>query len=146
MEYVAAVATSYVPESAGCRPGLRCGRLYARRGCRMADGFARGWAAACGADTNRLSISIFSAGAACGSFGRHLRSAETDTDDGSMDVFCGGGARCSDGAASDYALGSALSDTYFVDWRCARSADLASGPSRSGAARRIDVGHCSKRH
>jgi MFS family permease len=46
----------------------------------------------------------------------------------------------------NYALGAALFNTRFVDRRCARSADLASGPSRSGAARRIDAGHCSKRH
>src|SRR5258708_32124380 len=88
MEYMAAATPAYFPESAGCRPGLRCGYVYARCWCRMADGFARGWAAACGADTNCLGIPIFSAGAAGRSFGRHLRSAGTGTDDGSMDVFC----------------------------------------------------------
>jgi len=43
-----------------------------------------------------------------GALGDILDRRETDTDDGSMDVFCGGSAPCSDGAAFNYALGAAL--------------------------------------
>src|SRR6266403_3511887 len=72
MEYLAAATPAYVPESAGCRPGLRYGHFYTRCWCRMADGFARGRPAACGADTNCLGISVFSSRAACRGFGGHL--------------------------------------------------------------------------
>src|SRR5258708_2281662 len=145
MGHMAATTLAYVPESADCGPSLRYGHVYARCWCRMADGFARGRAVACGVDTNCLGISVFSSRAACRSFGRHLRSAETDTDDGSMDVFCSGSTRYSDGAAFNYSLGAAPLNTRFVDRRRARSADLASGPSRTGPATGVDAGHCSKR-
>ena len=61
------------------------------------------------------------------------------------DVFCSGSTRYSDGAAFNYALGAAPLNTCFVDRRCARSADLASGPSRTGPPTRVDAGYCSKR-
>src|ERR1700758_4543251 len=59
MGHMAAAAPAYIPESVGCRPGLRYGHVYARCWCRMADGFARGRAAACGADTNCLGFPFF---------------------------------------------------------------------------------------